>query len=84
MRAKMTLFVNAALLAAPFVFAQSSAPAKLPDNVRNDPVSLRQLSASFEELAARWGIVELAGEPERLRSNFIGGIKSLPISVEWR
>jgi serine protease Do len=53
MRAKMTLFVNAALLAAPFVFAQSSAPAKLPDNVRNDPVSLRQLSASFEELAAR-------------------------------
>jgi cytochrome P450 len=38
----------------------------------------------FEELAARWSIVELAGEPERLRSNFIGGIKSLPISVEWR
>jgi serine protease Do len=53
MRAKLTFFVNSALLAGPFVFAQTSAPAKLPDNVRNDPVSLHQLSASFEELAAR-------------------------------
>ncbi len=53
MRVEMTLFASVALFAAPSVFAQTSAPAKLPDNVRSDPVSLRQLSTSFEELAAR-------------------------------
>ena len=28
--------------------------------------------------------VELVAEPERLRSNFISGIKNLPIRVTWR
>jgi hypothetical protein len=38
----------------------------------------------FEELAERWSLVDLAGPTERLRSNFISGIKTMPISVEWR
>jgi hypothetical protein len=37
----------------------------------------------FEEIVARWSSVELAGAPERLRSNFIGGTKQLPIRVTW-
>ena len=35
----------------------------------------------FEELAARYPRVEALGEPDRLRSNFIGGIKHLPIAL---
>lgn len=38
----------------------------------------------FEEIAKRWSRVELAGTPERLRSNFISGVKRLPVRVEWR
>jgi cytochrome P450 len=41
-----------------------------------------QLRAMFEAVLARFGEVELAGEPERLRSNFQNGIKHLP--VRWR
>ena len=33
----------------------------------------------FEELLTRLPDVELAGPPRRLRSNFINGIKSLPV-----
>lgn len=43
-----------------------------------------EIRVLFEELAARWTRVELTGEPERLRSNFISGIKTLPVTVEWR
>jgi cholest-4-en-3-one 26-monooxygenase len=35
----------------------------------------------FEELAARVPRLEALGEPERLRSNFIGGIKHLPVRL---
>jgi len=35
----------------------------------------------FEELAARVPRLEARGEPERLRSNFIGGIKHLPMRL---
>jgi hypothetical protein len=31
----------------------------------------------------RWSSVEIVGESERLRSNFICGIKQLPIRVTW-
>jgi cytochrome P450 len=37
----------------------------------------------FEEIAKRWSSVELSGTPERLRSNFIGGVKRLPVRVRW-
>ncbi|HVA70780.1 MAG TPA: cytochrome P450 [Acidimicrobiales bacterium] len=43
-----------------------------------------EMRVLFEEIAARWQSVELVGEPEHLRSNFISGIKNLPIRVTWR
>ena len=35
----------------------------------------------FEELLARVASIEITGEPARLRSNFINGIKHLPVRV---
>jgi cytochrome P450 len=43
-----------------------------------------ELRVYLEELAARVGSFELAGEPERLRSNFSNGLKRLPIRVTSR
>ncbi|HEV2427513.1 MAG TPA: cytochrome P450 [Acidimicrobiales bacterium] len=43
-----------------------------------------EMRVLFEEMAARWASVELAGDVERLRSNFISGIKRLPVRVAWR
>ncbi len=39
-----------------------------------------ELVVMFEELLKRMPDMELAGQPERLRSNFIRGIKRMPIS----
>ena len=38
-----------------------------------------ELKLIFDEVIRRMPDMELAGEPERLRSNFIGGIKHLPV-----
>jgi cholest-4-en-3-one 26-monooxygenase len=35
----------------------------------------------FEELATRFPTIEALGPPDRLRSNFIGGIKHLPVAL---
>jgi hypothetical protein len=43
-----------------------------------------EMRVVFEEIAARWSRVTSAGPPERLRSNFISGVKSLPVRVTWR
>jgi cytochrome P450 len=43
-----------------------------------------EIRVLFEEIAARWKRVELVSEPERLRSNFITGMKQLIIRVEPR
>ena len=43
-----------------------------------------ELRVMFEEMAKAWSSVELAGESERLRSNFISGTKKLPVRVTWR
>lgn len=43
-----------------------------------------EMRVVFEEIAARWASVALNGAPERLRSNFISGIKHLPVAVQWR
>jgi cytochrome P450 len=43
-----------------------------------------EIRVLFEEIAARWSRVELVSEPERLRSNFITGMKQLVIRVEPR
>jgi cholest-4-en-3-one 26-monooxygenase len=39
-----------------------------------------ELRLIFEEVVERMGDLQLAGEPERLRSNFIGGIKHMPVT----
>jgi len=38
-----------------------------------------EIRVIFEELLDRWQDLELAGEPARLRSNFINGIKHIPL-----
>ena len=43
-----------------------------------------EIRVLFEEIARRWSHVELVSEPELLRSNFISGMKTLPIRVTWR
>jgi cytochrome P450 len=40
-----------------------------------------EVRIAFEELLARVDEIELAGPPERLRSNFFNGIKRLPVRV---
>jgi cholest-4-en-3-one 26-monooxygenase len=40
-----------------------------------------EIGVLFEELAARVPRLEALGEPDRLRSNFIGGIKHLPVRL---
>ncbi len=44
----------------------------------------RELKVMFEELFRRFPNIELAGEPERLRSNFINGTKHLPVRLNSR
>ena len=43
-----------------------------------------EMRVLFEEIAQRWSKVELVSDPTRLRSNFISGIKNLPIRVTWK
>ena len=43
-----------------------------------------EIRVLFEELVARVPQVEPLGEPDRLRSNFIGGIKHLPVRLPAR
>jgi cytochrome P450 len=38
-----------------------------------------EIQVLFEELAKRVPSIEALGPPDRLRSNFIGGIKHLPV-----
>ena len=40
-----------------------------------------EVRIAFEELLSRTADIELAGPPERLRSNFFNGIKRLPVRV---
>jgi cholest-4-en-3-one 26-monooxygenase len=40
-----------------------------------------EIKLLFEELAVRVPVLESLGEPDRLRSNFIGGIKHLPLRL---
>jgi cytochrome P450 len=40
-----------------------------------------EIRIAFEELLGRTDAIELAGPPERLRSNFFNGIKRLPVRV---
>ena len=40
-----------------------------------------EVRLTLEELLPRVAAIELAGQPERLRSNFISGVKHLPVRV---
>jgi cytochrome P450 len=42
------------------------------------------LLVEFQELLARFRTVELTGEPSRVRSNFVGGLKHLPVRLTPR
>ncbi len=70
-----------------------------PDRAPNDHVSFGlhsahlclgahlarlELRVMFEEMAKAWSSVEVDGPSERFRSNFISGIKKLPVKVTWR
>jgi cytochrome P450 len=39
------------------------------------------LKVEFEELLSRFRSFELTGEPSRVRSNFVGGLKHLPLTL---
>jgi cholest-4-en-3-one 26-monooxygenase len=41
----------------------------------------KEIRVMFEELFARYPNIQLAGPPARLRSNFINGIKRLPVTL---
>ena len=43
-----------------------------------------ELRVLFEEMAAAWRDVQQTGPTERFRSNFISGVKRLPVSVTWK
>lgn len=43
-----------------------------------------ELRVTLQELVTRLGTATLAGEPERLRSNFVNGVKRLPVAVTTR
>ncbi len=43
-----------------------------------------ELRVMFEEMARAWSRLEVLGPEERLRSNFISGVKRLPVHVTWR
>lgn len=40
-----------------------------------------QLTILLEEILARWTRIEVAGEPERIKSNFVHGYVSLPVRI---
>lgn len=46
----------------------------------NAPARL-EIRIMFEELLPRIPGIRLAGEPRRVRSNFVNGIKDLPVTV---
>ena len=43
-----------------------------------------EIRLMFEELLPRLGSIELDGEVRRVRSNFVNGIKKLPVAVTTR
>lgn len=54
-----------------------------PHKCLGEHLARLELRVLFEELIPRIKSIELAGPVERLRSNFISGIKRMPLKVEW-
>jgi cytochrome P450 len=40
----------------------------------------KEIKVMFEELLARFPDIQITGAPDRLRSNFINGVKHLPVT----
>ena len=55
-----------------------------PHKCLGEHLARMELRVLFEELLPQLATIELNGVPERLRSNFISGIKHLPVRVGWR
>jgi cytochrome P450 len=56
---------------------------KSPHKCLGEHLARLELTVLFEELLPQIDSIELDGEIERLRSNFISGIKHLPVKVTW-
>jgi hypothetical protein len=55
-----------------------------PHKCLGEHLARLEIKVLFEELLPRTKSIELNGTVERLRSNFISGIKHLPIKVKWQ
>jgi hypothetical protein len=56
---------------------------KSPHKCLGEHLARIEIKVLFEELLPQIASIELNGEIERLRSNFISGIKHLPVKVIW-
>jgi cytochrome P450 len=56
---------------------------KSPHKCLGEHLARVEIRALFEALLPRLADLRLAGRPERLRSNFISGIKRLPLRAAW-
>ncbi|MBV7328975.1 cytochrome P450 [Chloroflexi bacterium TSY] len=56
---------------------------KSPHKCLGEHLARLEIKVLFEELLPQIKTIELNGNVERLRSNFISGIKHLPVRVEW-
>ena len=56
---------------------------KSPHKCLGEHLARLEIKVLWQELLPRLAHIELAGPPERLRSNFISGIKHLPVRVVW-
>jgi cytochrome P450 len=57
---------------------------KSPHKCLGEHLARLEIKVLFEELLPRVSSIALNGEVRRLRSNFISGIKHLPVKVTWR
>ena len=57
---------------------------KSPHKCLGEHLARLEIKVLFEELLPRVSSLELNGEVQRLRSNFISGIKHLPVKVMWK
>lgn len=56
---------------------------KSPHKCLGEHLARLEIQVLFQELLPRLSSIKLDGTPERLRSNFISGIKHLPMKVSW-
>jgi hypothetical protein len=57
---------------------------KSPHKCLGEHLARLELKVIFEELLPHIDSIEIDGDIERLRSNFISGIKHLPVKVAWK